>query len=167
MIIHFLYSTQHVVAGINTLMSNSDGIYPSIFCRKMEKARLMREKWMERQFISRQRRHSEVDSMNYKSTFPYLLLNLTGNKYVFRQRKGISRRNERTRSEELLLFRGVDDNIQCGWFFIFCYSKLLKLKALNKENYEEHPRSNLAQNLNVPRSQETKLFKFPKKLRVE
>ena len=29
-----------------------------------------------------------------------------------------------------------------------------KLPALNKENCEEHPRSNLAQNLNVPRSQE-------------
>ena len=29
-----------------------------------------------------------------------------------------------------------------------------KMAALNKENCEEHPRSNLAQNLNVPRSQE-------------
>ena len=29
-----------------------------------------------------------------------------------------------------------------------------KLAALNKENCEEHPRSNLAQNANVPRSQE-------------
>ena len=29
-----------------------------------------------------------------------------------------------------------------------------KLAALNKENSEEHPRSNLAQNFNVPRSQE-------------
>ena len=29
-----------------------------------------------------------------------------------------------------------------------------KLAALNKENSEEHPRSNLAQNSNVPRSQE-------------
>ena len=29
-----------------------------------------------------------------------------------------------------------------------------KLAALNKENGEEHPRSNLAQNLNVPRSQQ-------------
>ena len=28
------------------------------------------------------------------------------------------------------------------------------LEALNIENYEEHPRSNLAQNTNVPRSQE-------------
>ena len=29
-----------------------------------------------------------------------------------------------------------------------------KLAALNKENCEEHPRSNLAQKSNVPRSQE-------------
>ena len=29
-----------------------------------------------------------------------------------------------------------------------------KLAALNKENCEEHPRSNLEQNSNVPRSQE-------------
>ena len=29
-----------------------------------------------------------------------------------------------------------------------------KFAALNKENFEEHPRSNLAQNSNVPRSQE-------------
>ena len=29
-----------------------------------------------------------------------------------------------------------------------------KLAALNKENCQEHPRSNLAQNSNVPRSQE-------------
>ena len=29
-----------------------------------------------------------------------------------------------------------------------------KLAALNKENCEEHPRSNLATNSNVPRSQE-------------
>ena len=31
-------------AGINILMSISDGLGPSIFCRKMEKARPMREK---------------------------------------------------------------------------------------------------------------------------
>ena len=34
---------QYVGAGINTLMSISDGLGPSIFCRKMEKARPMRE----------------------------------------------------------------------------------------------------------------------------
>ena len=38
----------------------------------------------------------------------------------------------------------------------------MKLAALNKENCEEHPRSNLAQNLNVPRSEQdyiTQVFK--------
>ena len=34
---------QNVGAGMNTLMSVSDGLGPSIFCRKMEKARPMRE----------------------------------------------------------------------------------------------------------------------------
>ena len=34
---------QKVGAGLNTLMSISDGLDPSIFCRKMEKAHPMRE----------------------------------------------------------------------------------------------------------------------------
>ena len=34
------------------------------------------------------------------------------------------------------------------------FRKKSKLAALNKENYEEHPKSNMAQNSNVPRSQE-------------
>ena len=39
----FLDCEQNVGAGINTLMSISDGLGPSIFCRMMEKARRMRE----------------------------------------------------------------------------------------------------------------------------
>ena len=39
----FLECKQNVGAGISTLMSISDGFGPSIFCRKMEKARPMRE----------------------------------------------------------------------------------------------------------------------------
>ena len=34
---------KNVGVGINTLMSISDGLRPSIFCRKMERARPMRE----------------------------------------------------------------------------------------------------------------------------
>ena len=34
---------QYVGAGMDTLMSISDGLGPSIFCRKIEKARPMRE----------------------------------------------------------------------------------------------------------------------------
>ena len=40
---NFLYCKQYVGARIGTLMSISDGFGPSIFCRKMEKARPMRE----------------------------------------------------------------------------------------------------------------------------
>ena len=41
--IQYKDSKQHVGAGIGTLMSISDGSGPSIFCRKMEKARPMME----------------------------------------------------------------------------------------------------------------------------
>ena len=39
-----------------------------------------------------------------------------------------------------------------------------KLAALNKENCEEHPRSNLVQNSNVPRSQEDYLIQVPEEI---
>ena len=39
----FLECEQTVGAGIDSLMSISDGLGPSIFCRNMEKARPMRE----------------------------------------------------------------------------------------------------------------------------
>ena len=39
-----------------------------------------------------------------------------------------------------------------------------KLAALNKENFEEHPRSNLAQNSNVPRSQEDYTTQFSEEI---
>ena len=39
-----------------------------------------------------------------------------------------------------------------------------KLAALNKENCEEHPRSNLAQNSNVPRSQEEYITQVSEKI---
>ena len=39
-----------------------------------------------------------------------------------------------------------------------------KLAALNKENCEEHPRSNLAQNSNVPRSQEDYITQVSKEI---
>ena len=39
-----------------------------------------------------------------------------------------------------------------------------KLAALNKENCEEHPRSNLAQNSNVPRSQEDYITQVPEEI---
>ena len=39
-----------------------------------------------------------------------------------------------------------------------------KLAALNKENGEDHPRSNLAQNSNVPRSQEDYITQVSEKI---
>ena len=39
-----------------------------------------------------------------------------------------------------------------------------KLAALNKENCEEYPRSNLAQNTNVPRSREDYITQFSKEI---
>ena len=39
-----------------------------------------------------------------------------------------------------------------------------KLAALNKKNCEEHPRSNLAQNSNVPRSQEDYITQVSEKI---
>ena len=42
-----------------------------------------------------------------------------------------------------------------------------KLAALNKENCEEHPRSNLAQNWNVPRSQEDYITQVSEEIRKE
>ena len=66
----FLDCKQHAGAGLNTLMSISDGLGPSFFCRKMEKARPMREKWMERFIISRQSRHFNFDVIIFKVLFP-------------------------------------------------------------------------------------------------
>ena len=40
----FLVCKHYVGLGVNTLMSISDGLGPSIFCREREKARPMREK---------------------------------------------------------------------------------------------------------------------------
>ena len=39
-----------------------------------------------------------------------------------------------------------------------------KLAALNKEDCEEHPRINLAQNSNVPRSQEDYITQLPEEI---
>ena len=47
-IIHFLDRKQYVGAGINTLLSISDGLGPSIFFRKMERERPMREDMVEK-----------------------------------------------------------------------------------------------------------------------
>ena len=50
-----------VGAGITTLMSFSDGSDRTLFCRKMEKTRSVREEMDGRVFISRQSRHLFFD----------------------------------------------------------------------------------------------------------
>ena len=82
--------------GINTLVSRSDGLGPSIFCRKMEKARPMREEMDRKLFISRQSRRFDFDVVICKVLFPFFRLTWRVNNYVSGQGKGIKRKNEGT-----------------------------------------------------------------------
>ena len=70
-----------VGAGKSTLMSKSGGLVPSVFRRKMEKTRLMGGKMDGQVFISRSRWHFCFDVLLYKSTFPYLYLDLAGKQF--------------------------------------------------------------------------------------
>ena len=77
-----------VGGGINTLMSISDGLGPSIFCRKMEKARPMREK-MDGKVVYFPPESALLPLMLYFSTvlFPICTLTWRVNNYVSRQEK--------------------------------------------------------------------------------
>ena len=77
-----------VGAGINTLMSISDGLGLSIFCRKMEKARPMRE-GMDGKVVYFPPESAFVPLMLYFSTvlFPICTLTWRANNYVSRQEK--------------------------------------------------------------------------------
>ena len=66
---------QYVGAGVGTLISISDGLGPSIFCRKMEKARPIKEDMDGEVFISRQSRHFNIDVLIYRVIFS--ICNLT------------------------------------------------------------------------------------------
>ena len=72
-----------VGAGINTLMSISDGLGPSIFCRKMEKARPMREE-MDGKVVYFPPESALLPLMLYLSTvlFPICTLTWRANNYV-------------------------------------------------------------------------------------
>ena len=59
---------------------------------------------MERLFISRHSRHSDLDVSIMQVLFPICTLTWRVNNYVSRQGKGINRRNESTKTEGLLLF---------------------------------------------------------------
>ena len=60
---------------------------PSIFFRKMEKARPMRKRWMEVLFTSRQSRDFDFDVVIFKVLFPICTLNWRVKNYVSRQGK--------------------------------------------------------------------------------
>ena len=77
-----------VGAGISTLMFISDGLGPSIFCRKMEKARLMREE-MDGKVVYLPPESALFPLMLYFSTvlFPICTLTWRVNNYVSRQEK--------------------------------------------------------------------------------
>ena len=77
-----------VFAGRNTLMSISDGLGPSIFCRKMEKARPMREE-MDGKVVYFTPESALLPLMLYLSTvlFPICTLTWRINNYVSRQEK--------------------------------------------------------------------------------
>ena len=81
---------------MTNLMSISDGLNPYSSRRKMEKTRSMKEEKDGEVFISHQNRHfSFIDKM-IKVLFPICNLIWRVNNYIFRQRKGIIRRNEST-----------------------------------------------------------------------
>ena len=77
-----------VGAGINALMSISDGLGPSIFCRKMENARPMREE-MDGKVVYFSPESALLPLMLYFSTvlFPICTLTWRVNNYVSRQEK--------------------------------------------------------------------------------
>ena len=82
-------------------MSISDGLGPSIFCRKMEKARPMREE-MDGKIVYFPPESALLPLMLYFSTvlFPICTLTWRANNYVSRREKGksMNRRNESTTS---------------------------------------------------------------------
>ena len=77
-----------VGAGINTLMSISDGLGSSIFCRKMEKTRPMSEE-MDGKVVYFPPESALLTLMLYFSTvlFPICTLTWRVNNYVSRQEK--------------------------------------------------------------------------------
>ena len=77
-------------------MNIYDGLDPSILCRKMQKARPMREEWKEKLFISRQSRHFEFDVVSSKVLFPIFTLTWRANSNVSRQGRGINGISEST-----------------------------------------------------------------------
>ena len=86
---HFCRTVNKSVgAGINTLMSTSDGLGLSIFCRKMEKARPMKEE-MDGKVVYFPPESALPPLMLYFSTvlFPICTLTCRANSFVSRREK--------------------------------------------------------------------------------
>ena len=82
----FLECKQNVVAGIDTLMSIFDGLEPSIFCRKMEKARPMREEMDGKNvYFPAKVGIFNFDVIIHKVLFPIFSLTWRVNNYISRQ----------------------------------------------------------------------------------
>ena len=76
-----------VGAGITTLMSISDGSDCTLFCRKMERTRSVRDEMDGKVFISRQSRIFSLIYNMIKVLFPICTLIWRVNNYVSRQGK--------------------------------------------------------------------------------
>ena len=91
-----------IILPLNVLMSISVGLGPSIFCRQMEKTRLMREEMDGNVFIYHQSWHSHFDFLVICILFPICTLTWRLNNYVSREGKDINRRNESTEEHKQL-----------------------------------------------------------------
>ena len=92
-------------------MSVSDGLGPYIFCRKMEKARPRREEMDGKVvYFPPESAFFNFNVIIYKALFPILYLDLACKQLFFPPGKGINRRNESTKTDELLLFCSTDGN---------------------------------------------------------
>ena len=96
---------QHVGAGIGTLMSISDGLGSSIFCRKMEKARpMMEEMDVKVVYFPPESAFLTFEVLFPESIFPYLYFDLAGKQLCFPPGKSINRRNENTGNRSCFIF---------------------------------------------------------------
>ena len=92
--------SKSVGAGMDTLMAISEGLGPSIFCRKTEKCASYegRDGWKGFLFPARVDTPT-FDAILFDSTFPYLYFDLACKQLFFPPGKSINRRNESTTSE--------------------------------------------------------------------
>ena len=143
----YFYRTvnKSVGAGINTLMSISDGLGPSIFLSKDGKSASYegRDGWKSCLFPARVGT-LPLDAILFDSTFLYLYFDLACKQLCFPPGKSINRRNESTTSEHFAEFsenlvRSVE-NLWRTFLIIFqehfrTFSKLLRtaLKLLRNE----------------------------------